>query len=197
MVIVKTLRGAGIGPYQLCEPHILARLAGHASGFLARFGKKVAGLLLRRRGLVPGSCEKSQCRAKRRPQTQGFRRRGFRLKASGEEASRLAALGQRGERLCGGLPLGACLPQAGAVASGATTPLWVGGGGSSMKGKNVPDPSPSPHHPYRAETGRDFIQVPQLPNVPYVCLRNAARQAITQAISRLIGELPDAAVAQP
>ncbi|MCE9590081.1 MAG: DEAD/DEAH box helicase family protein [Planctomycetes bacterium] len=27
------------------------------------------------------------------------------------------------------------------------------------------------HDAYYAETGRDFIQVPQLPNVPYVCLR--------------------------
>lgn len=27
------------------------------------------------------------------------------------------------------------------------------------------------HDAYRAETGRDFIGVPQLPNVPYVCLR--------------------------
>lgn len=27
------------------------------------------------------------------------------------------------------------------------------------------------HEAYYAETGRDFIEVPQLPNVPYVCLR--------------------------
>ncbi len=30
---------------------------------------------------------------------------------------------------------------------------------------------PSVHDAYYAATGRDFIQVPQLPNVPYVCLR--------------------------
>ena len=27
------------------------------------------------------------------------------------------------------------------------------------------------HDAYYSETGRDFIEVPQLPNVPYVCLR--------------------------